>query len=437
MTDQVHLCREKAEAVLLGNGSPLGLLGSARAYRQVWARDSMICGLGLMLAADPEGPAVHRRSLATLGRFQSPLGNIPHNVGFTGLPDPALLAYGGTLGAGDGGTPEAVRDTAHAGCIDNSLWYIIGHYYAHALDGDDARLRAAWDSLQRAFLWLRYQDANECGLLEVHEAMDWADLFANRYNTLLPNVLWFAAHKAMGSMAAALGDPAAADGYRRGAEDIHRKLNTLLWVGPEFPRDLSWVARERREWLYPIRLTDVLLQERPFYLPYMAFRDWADRFDTFGNLAAVFFGLASPAQAGRILDHIVGAGLDQPWPIKAVDPPVRPGDKDWREYYRLRHLNLPHQYHNGGAWPFLGGFYVAALVRAGRMGEAAAVLDRLAAMNRLGRTGGEWEFNEWFHGVSGRPMGFPGQSWSAAMYIYAHETVRQGRCPVFNEDHGW
>ena len=53
--------RERAEAVLLSNGGELGLLGASSAYQQVWARDSMICGLGLMLTE--EGAAIHGRSL--------------------------------------------------------------------------------------------------------------------------------------------------------------------------------------------------------------------------------------------------------------------------------------------------------------------------------------------------------------------------------------
>lgn len=431
MAELVTEARERAERVVLANGSPIGLLGSSRAYQQVWARDSMICGLGLMVASDPEGAQVQARSLETLERYQSPLGNIPHNVGFTGIPDPALVAHGGALTVGDDPTPRAVTDTAHAGCIDNSLWFILGHQYTLAVSGDLERTRASWPALVRAHLWLRYQDSNECGLLEVHEAMDWADLFANRYNTLGPNALWCAAHKAMAMMAEALGQPA--HEFLAWADDARFKLNTLLWVGPEVRRDLAWVEANRKEWLYPIRLTDTLLQERPYYLPYMAFRDLEDRFDAFGNLVAILFGIASPAQADRIFSYVEAAGLADPWPIRAIHPVVHPGDKDWRDYYRLRNLNLPHQYHNGGAWPYLGGFYVAALVRAGRQAEAEHQLERLALMCQQGRDGREWDFNEWFHGTSGRPMGFAGQSWSAAMYVFAHESVQRGRVPVFGE----
>ncbi len=432
----VETAREHAEQVLLANGGELGLLGADAAYQQVWARDSMICGLGLWhcrTQGDRGGPAINRRSLETLRRYQSPLGRIPHNVGLTGLADPALIAHGGALTV-PGKDGVAVEDTIHAGCVDGSLWYILGHYYHFMQSGDLDLLRTAWDSLERAMLWLRYQDSNECGLLEVHEAMDWADLFANRYNVLYDNVLYFAAWRCLARLAEALGHPRAqAD---RAALDVRRKVNALLWHGPEAPKDYQALAAERKEWLYSVRRVQTELVERPFFLPYMAFRDYADRFDTLGNLLAIVFGLASPAQAGKILDYIHGCGLNEPFPVRAVYPVLQPGDKDWRDYYRVRNLNQPHHYHNGGAWPFIGGFYVAALVQAGRLAEAEQQLGKLTAMVRLGRTR-EWEFNEWFHGQSGRPMGFAGQSWSAALYLFAEAAVRQGELSVFNRLNGW
>jgi len=374
--------RDRAERMVIGNGSPIGLLDCAD-RPQVCAREALICGLGLMVASDPEGAEIHRRSLQTLRGGQSRLGNIARSV------------------AAPNGAP--VTDTIHAGCIDNSLWYIIGNYYTWKLDGNQERLAEFWPSLVRAYTWLDYQDANECGLLEVHEAMDWVGQ-ADYYNSLGPNVLWFAAQKCMSAMAGALGQDNSFWEVR--AEDVRYKLNTLLWVGPEFQRN--------------------------YYLPYMALRGWADRFDSFGNLTAVLFGAASKTQSDLIFDYITRTGIDQPWPVRAIEPVVHPGAKDWRDY-----CHLPHQQQNGGAWPFLGGLYVAALVKAGRLQEAEHQLDRLAEMNRQSRYGAEWEFNEWFHGVSGRPSGEAQRSWSAAMYIFAHECVRRGEVPVFSRGNGW
>jgi glycogen debranching enzyme len=432
-TSLVDEARERAEKLVIGNGDVLGLLGSARAYRQVWARDSMICGLGLLVCEGQEGVEIHRRSLQTLRTYQTPLGNIPHHVGYAHILDPALIAHGGTLGDAEQ-EGVVVTDTAHSGSVDGAIWYIINQYYTYEVSRDRDFLREAWGSLGRAMLWLQYQDSNECGLLEVHEAKDWADLFANRYNVLYSNALYYAAWKSMGHMARALDIPS--DSYFENAEDVKRKLNTLLWIGPEEPKDWAWLGRTRREWLYPLKRVETELVERPFYLPYMAFRDYADRFDTLGNLIAILFGVADQRKADKILDYIHGCGLNEPFPVRALYPVINPGERDWREYYRVRNLNLPYHYHNGGAWPFVGGFYVAALVQAGRLDEARRQLEKLAEMNQMGKHE-EWEFNEWFHGHSGRPMGFGGQSWSAAMYVFAHECVQRGVVNVFNGENGW
>jgi glycogen debranching enzyme len=425
--------RQRAEQLLLKNSGELGILASNRAYQQVWARDSMIGGLGLLLCEDAEGGTVHRRSLNTLRQFQSKLGKIPHNVGYSDVDDPALVAHGGRMDSLNS-TRRLVPDTAHAGCVDDNLWYILGVYYDLMQTQDLELLAQHWPNLEQALLWLRYQDSNECGLLEVHEAMDWADLFSNHYNVLYDNVLYFAVWKAMGQLADMLGHDSGE--YVDTAEDIRRKINLLLWVGPEAPKDYDWISRERKEWLYPVKRVETELVVRPFYLPYMGFRDYADRFDTFGNLLAIVFGIADQTQANLILDYLQSCGLNDPYPVQCLYPPVQPGDKDWREYFRVRNLNQPYHYHNGGSWPFIGGFYVAALVQAGRLDEAHTQLGSLAAMNHDG-VRDEWEFNEWFHPLSGRPMGFAGQSWSAAMYLFAYHAVANQQNTIFNANFGW
>lgn len=401
---------EAAWRVLDNNSGELGLRAAGSAYPEVWARDAIVSGLGMAASGTADQIDPLWRSLESLAGAQSALGRIPNHV--------RLL---------DNGTIEA--DTVFAGAIDASLWYIIAHEVLASATTDTQHVAARWESLERAYVWLQYQDSNECGLLEVHESMDWADLFSNRYNSLLPNILWYGANQAMHRMATSIGKDHRV--YAARALDIHFRINQLLWVGPEVTRDSAWIASYRKEWEYPTQHVDTMLVTQPYYLPYMAFRDFGDRCDTLGNLLAIIFGVADQRQAGRILDYIEETGMAEPWPIKACWPPIRPGERDWREYYRQYNLNIPDQYHNGGAWPYLGGFFVAALVRAGRFVQATLVRDRLIEMNRTGRRDADWEFNEWFHGISGRPMGHAYQSWSAGMLLYADSAVRLGRCPHF------
>ena len=75
---------------------------------------------------------------------------------------------------------------------------------------------------------------------------------------------------------------------------------------------------------------------------------------------------------------------------------------------------------------------MAALVRQGWMDDAEHLLRDLAAANQRGAYE-PWEFNEWLHGETGNPMGYPLQAWSAGMYLYAYEALQQRRLPLFDD----
>jgi glycogen debranching enzyme len=385
----------------------LGLMASPDGYPHVWARDSVITSLGALYTPGHENclPV----SLQTLASQQSELGAIPNNVS---------VATGRL-------------DHTNAGSVDSNLWFILGHAFQQRLHPDQSFLLASWAALEKALLWLRYQDSNGCGLLEVHEAADWADLLANRFNVLYDNVLWYAALRAMQEMGGLLGkDP---EPFRCLAGDVRHKIRILLWVGEEKTSELGPNCPGHTEWKHTLSQVDPVLVKRPYFLPYVAFRDYGDYCDVFGNLLAILFGVANPAQEKRILDYMDQVGIAEPFPVRVLHPVIHPGNKDWREYYRNNNLNLPEQYHNGGIWPFVGGFYIAALVKTGRITEARHQLKKLAQVNRQG-TQSEWEFNEWCHGRTGKPMGYPHQAWSAGMYIFAHHSVAKEHALLLSFD---
>lgn len=367
MNDLIDLALKKAYVVLNSECSPIGLMASPEGYPHVWARDSVITALGALLT--PGHEVCLRRSLETLASQQSELGAIPNNVSVA----------------------TSRLDHTNAGSVDSNLWFILGHFFQYRSQGDLAFLASSWPALESTLLWLRYQDSNGCGLLEVHEAADWADLLANRFNILYDNVLWYACLRAMGEMAAALNVDG--DQYRAIAEDVRHKIRITLWVGPESESEWGPGCPGHAEWEHTLSQIKPVLVKRPFFLPYVAFRDFGDYCDVFGNLLAILSGVANPEQEARILAYLDQVGIADPYPVRALHPVIHPGNKDWREYYRNNNLNLPEQYHNGGIWPFVGGFYIATLVKVGRMEQARVQLEKLAALNRLG-VESEWEFNE-------------------------------------------
>jgi len=272
------------------------------------------------------------------------------------------------------------------GAADASLWFALSLSYAEKLIGPRPEFHKAAED---ALVWLRYQDAHEEGLIEQQEATDWMDIIANRGHVLYSNALWFAVLELRQDI--------------KHAHLVREAINGFLWSS-----------------------------ELGYFRPYVWKQEHGDWFDTAANLFAVAFRLADDDQTNSILDYIESHRIDRPHPVRTMYPPIEPGDKDWREYYRTEHeLNLPNQYHNGGVWPWVGGLYVAALVHAGRLDRARDELYRLAQVNKLG-VEREWEFNEWFHGLTGEPKGSPDQAWSAGMFIYAYRCVQEGRQPVFS-----
>jgi hypothetical protein len=349
----------------------LGLRASGRlhGHRQIWARDSMICALGAAVAGDQMLRAAVIASIEALRRHRTPLGLIPNNV-----------------------DPDSGRGNFRA-YADGGLWWTIA-CRLFDLPADDG-----------VFDWYACQDVDRSGLLSMQESTDWQDLFCTRGKGLYLNCLYALALRLAGRDSGAVAELINRWFWYEGDGDLFRH------VAHSFSTEsLDTDALGRKRW---IPEKQVLPRER-FYLPYLSFREAGEWFDSFGNLLAIVAGVADEERSGTILGLIERHGLDR-YPIKAIFPAVEPGDSDWRGYFG--DLNKPEHYHNGGIWPFLGGFYVAALVKAEQHDKASAALARLEDLCHAG------EFNEWHHGETAEPMGVKDQAWSAAMYLYARACV--------------
>ena len=159
------------------------------------------------------------------------------------------------------------------------------------------------------------------------------------------------------------------------------------------------------------------------YLSFVNLAFSGDEGDVFGNVLSVLCGLANKTHSRRILDTIEAAQAHDPYPVRVVLHPLTRQSPLWRRYMERHQQNLVHQYHNGGIWPFVGGFWVLALAQAGRTAQAQQQLAQLAQVNALD----DWRFTEWFHGRTLEPMGMAGQSWNAACFLLAHRSLTSGK----------
>jgi glycogen debranching enzyme len=135
----------------------------------VFARDAALCTLGIALTEDEELLSAARASLVTLARHQADNGQIPKYV-------------------------DAERrrgDFWYLGCIDASLWWLIGVDFL-LRRAPDSEFRSAVEKPARAALtWLRCPEHPRLALLQQNEASDWADIMPRSGFVLYTNALWY------------------------------------------------------------------------------------------------------------------------------------------------------------------------------------------------------------------------------------------------------
>lgn len=398
----IEIAHQKAIEAILKNVTPLGFsacsimdnafLNMDQNYQSVWARDGSITVLRTISVGIEEIQECQLNTLLTLLKNVSTYGAVPSSVSIVDeRPD-----YSG------------IGDIAS---IDGGLWLIIAfHRYIRETRSYDL-LREWFPVLETVINRLRALDSNNDSLLEIPEAGDWTDLFGRSYNVLVDEVLWYYANFCFARLAELVGDFEKASECLRWTQLIKEAILDKFWPSQ------SGKSPERSfaDHQYSLGDTSYLLAEiTPFSF------DW--RCDVYGNILACMFNVLDMERAQRAFRFMWGVGVNEPWPVVNLYPPVHAGDPSWRSYYTVNLLNLPHHYHNGGIWPYIGGEWVRFISRLGLRDIAHKELFRLAEINRQG-IHHDWEFNEWYHGITGRPMGKAFQAWSAAGFIGAYDAL--------------
>jgi sucrose-6F-phosphate phosphohydrolase len=397
----------KAVEALRKNITPLGfsacsledntVTGTDQNYRSIWARDGCFAVAETIEMDEPDIREAQLRTLVTLFEAVTVNGQVPTNVRIDNGRVPEYSGVGGIAS------------------IDSGLWLVTAVYLYVTHTGDLTLLSEYGGRLQRIMDWLTSHDSNNDGLLEIPEAGDWTDLFGRSYHVLYDEVMWYRANVCYGRLLEYQQEFDRAADYLRWSQHIAGAIKASFWpttrTNPEAP--FSFANRQSS-----LGDTQYLLAEiTPF-----AF-NW--RCDVLANILAFLLNVVDVDRARTAFNFMWGVGVSNPWPVANLYPAVQSGDPDWRSYYTVNLLNLPHHYHNGGIWPFIGGLWVRFIHRLGKEDIARKELVKLAHLNKLGKSH-EWEFNEWVHGGTGRPMGKAYQAWSAAAYLKACQELHLG-----------
>jgi hypothetical protein len=348
-------------------------------YPEPYTRDLLISGLGILACRNQTLTATLRRVLQTLARNQSHLGQIP----------------------------VLVHDPNKLNSSDSTPLFLLLVGLYKKVTGEANFLD---DAEQTAMKWMEYQSpANEVMVAQLPTS-DWRDEqwilgYGLYVNTIVYSYLLL-------------------HNQTERACRIRDELNRYTTSGDVQPRRVQKGLAAHRKPYYAAWVYKVLSDEH---------------FDLLGNSLAILSGLASLSRAKRMVSWIEREcqtmreqgqlALDLP---PNFFPYIQPEDQDWHPRYTR--FNLPGEYHNGGVWPFVCGFHIAAIVATGRISLAEKKLLALTKLVRSSREGSvDFGFNEWFRAQDGTPRGQDWQSWSAGMYLYAAISVEQRQTPFFDE----
>ena len=378
----IETAKQAASNVLLHNahGPYRGLPRAAGwGYPEPYTRDVMISSLGSLVTKNTKLINSLRKALETVAKNQSRLGHIP----------------------------SLIHDPDDRGASDCTPLFLMAVALFRKVTGESDFLQRA---VEKAMKWMEYQSPSDRVIVTQLPTSDWRDEQWVLGYGLFVNTIVYTYLRLFGQ-------------YER-ASRLREAMGRFTVKGDRQNRHVH---------------EGLVLRNKPYYAlwSYKVYR--SERFDLLGNSLAILSGIASPSRANALISWIEtecvalrkneDLAVDLP---PCLFPYVKPGDPDWIPRYGK--YNQPGEYHNGGVWPFICGFYIAALVAAGRYQLAEKKLLAFSELVRPARKADvEFGFNEWCRAQDGTPQGEDWQSWSAAMYLYAATCVELKTTPFFNE----
>ncbi len=353
-------------------------------YRRVWSRDGTVAGLAGMLTGSPALIKSYHTTLLTLIQHQDDTGRIPSNVGVQN----GTVSYGTTVGR-----------------IDATLWFVIGAVeYCKRHDSEGEVRESFREPLEKAMRYLEALELNGRGLLYIPIGGDWADEYINAGYVLFDELLYL---RALDEVYELYADSR----LKKKATHLRELIRVNYFpdranIGSPFVYSESHFKKTLEYYTGPFPIVSLTEHNVPNHV------------DIFSVALLLMSGVLSEDEKNTIADEIDRRFPVERYPVlPAFVPTITEHDNAWEELhanYLFEFRNHPNEYHNGGLWPLVTGFYSCAVGNRGKI--------RLEAFSDiLARDG--YVFPEFYHGITHEPAGTGSLGFTASSYIIGYETV--------------
>jgi len=376
----------KAIELLRSCSSEEGFLASAQNisnYKRVWARDGVICGLAALASGDDDLIATFKNTIDTLAQHQHANGTIPSNVMTAGSEKE--VSYGGL-----------------AGRVDAVTWFIIG-ICQYGFYKDDSDFVAQYERhIQKCLQLMEAWEFNNKHLMYVPLSGNWADEYITDGYVLYDQLLRIWALKSYNYFA-----------KKQAIQDKIENIKKQIEIN-----------------FIPNAVGDKYHQRAYNELNFDSFMPcsfspagYKVQFDAFANSLALILNVGNENfQKGMItyaenLQKQTNLQL-----LPAFWPPIEEKDLDWnllKNNCKYEFRNYPYEFHNGGSWAMVNGFFGLALLSKNKRQEAETVLKAINHVNAIEN----YSFYENFNTQTSKPNGVLFCAWSAAARVFLHQNI--------------
>jgi GH15 family glucan-1,4-alpha-glucosidase len=376
----------KAIELLQNCSSTEGFLASAQNisnYKRVWARDGVICGLAALASGDDDLIATFQKTLETLANNQHYNGTIPSNVMNNG--NKVEVSYGGL-----------------AGRVDAVTWFIIGICQYAFYKKDATFVKKYEENIQKCLQLLEAWEFNNKHLLYVPLSGNWADEYIMDGYVLYDQLLRIWALKS----------------YNYFTKDtlITTKIEKITEQ-----IEINYTSNSIGEKYHERAYNEMKIQN---FMPCsFSPAGYKTQFDAFANSLALYLNIGNQDFQNSILEHAIKLSSERPLKlIPAFWPPIQEQDLDWnllKNNCKYEFRNYPNEFHNGGSWSMVNGFFGLALLSKEKNNEAVAILNAINEANAID----DYSFYENFNSETKAPNGVPFCAWSGAATIMLHQSI--------------
>jgi GH15 family glucan-1,4-alpha-glucosidase len=352
-------------------------------YKRVWARDGVICGLAALASGDEKLIHTFEKTIETLASNQHKNGTIPSNVLVT--ENETQVSYGGL-----------------AGRVDAVTWFVIG-ICQYAFYKKDSSFVSKYDSnIQKCLRLLEAWEFNNQHLVYVPLSGNWADEYITDGYVLYDQLLRVWTLRSYN--------------YFQKNDEITSKIQKI-----EHQIVVNFTPNQIVPKYHERAYNE--LQFKGFMPCSFSPAGYKTQFDAFANALVLLLNIGSDDFQNEILKTFESIKNETDLKlIPAFWPPIQDSDLDWnllKNNCKFEFRNYPYEFHNGGSWSMVNGFYGLALLSKNQKEKASQVLNSINSANEIEN----YSFFENFNTKTSKPNGVAFCAWSAAAAVFLHQNI--------------